>query len=164
MPPPLSAAARMGLSLRPMTGDDVPFVAALVASIKAEELSLAALPEAQLAPLLAQQHASQDRQFRSNFPDAEWLIVEQGGAPVGRLYLAEQDGAVHVIDVSIAAAARGRGLGGALLEDVMAAAATEGKGVSLEVARTNRAARLYQRLGFVPTRDLGVYVTMQWTP
>jgi len=32
----------------------------------------------------------------------------------------------------------------------------------LQVLKTNRAARLYARLGFAPTGDNGLYLKMEW--
>ena len=39
MPPPLRAAAPFGIAYRPMTDDDLPFVDALFASTRAEEVA-----------------------------------------------------------------------------------------------------------------------------
>ena len=162
MAPPLRAAAALGLSLRPMTDDDLPFVADLYASTRTDELSGTGWPPEMQQAFLRQQHDAQHRHYRMHYPGAEWLVVELSGAAVGRLYLFEQEQEMSIIDISLVPAARGRGLGGALMEDLMAAAASAGRSVSLHVERTNPALRLYQRLGFALVEDKGVYLQLSW--
>lgn len=161
--PPFAAAAALGLSLRPMADEDLPFVAALYASTRADELAATGWPAAAQQAFLAQQHDAQHRHFRSAHPDADWLIVERDGEPAGRLYLDESEAEVVLIDISLIPARRGAGLGGALIADLISHAGTSGKPVSLHVARTNPGARrLYLRLGFRPVGDDGMYEAMEW--
>jgi ribosomal protein S18 acetylase RimI-like enzyme len=58
---------------------------------------------------------------------------------------------------------RGKGLGAALLRDLMDEAAAAGKAVSIHVEKFNPAMRLYRRLGFATAEDKGVYDLMRWT-
>ena len=131
-----------------MTDEDLPFVAALYASTRAEEVAQTGWPAAQQQAFLAQQHRAQHLHYRNVFPDAEWLIVERGGESIGRLYLAGIRDKVMLIDISLVPAARGAGLGGAILADLMHAAGAAGERVSLHVERLNPARRLYVRHGF----------------
>jgi predicted GNAT family acetyltransferase len=55
-------------------------------------------------------------------------------------------------------------VGAQLVRGLQEAAAEEGRIVSIHVELTNRAAALYERLGFVLAEDLGVYRRMEWTP
>ena len=45
MPPPLRAAAPFAIAYRPTTEDDLPFLAALYASTRAEEVAVTGWPE-----------------------------------------------------------------------------------------------------------------------
>jgi hypothetical protein len=45
---------------------------------------------------------------------------------------------------------------------LMAEAATADRPLRLSVAKTNRAAGLYLRLGFAPTDDGEVYMALEW--
>ena len=90
MPPPFPRAEALGLSLRPMTDEDLPFVAALFASTRAEEVAQTGWPAEQQQAFLAQQHEAQHRHYRTHYPEADWLIVELGGEAIGRLYLVEE--------------------------------------------------------------------------
>lgn len=164
MPPPLRAAGKLGIACRPMADEDLPFVASLYASTRAEELAQTGWPAAQQQAFLAQQHRAQHAHYRNAYPDAEYLILERDGECIGRLYLSEAGGRMLLIDISLVAAARNAGLGGAILADLLDAAKAAGKSVSLHVERFNPAQRLYARLGFALVRDKGVYLEMEWSP
>lgn len=162
MPPPFEAAAALGLSCRAMTDGDLPFVARLYASTRAEELAATGWPEEMRALFLDQQHRAQHLHYRAAWPDGEWLILERGGASIGRLYLGEEEASVRLIDISLVAGAQGEGLGGAILADLQRHAAARGKTVVLHVDKGNRARRLYARLGFAAAEDMGAYERMVW--
>lgn len=164
MPPCLRRAGALGVSVRPMIDEDLPFAAAVYASTRAEELAQTGWPAEMQQAFLAQQHEAQHHYYRSHYPDAEWLIVECGGAPVGRLYLVECEREFRVIDIALLPAARGRGIGSTLLADILAAAAAAGKNVSIHVERNNPALRLYHRLGFALVEDQGVYLLLERKP
>ena len=51
MPPPLSAAVAFGISYRPMIEDDLPFVADLYASTRAEEVAATGWPSRRFGAL-----------------------------------------------------------------------------------------------------------------
>jgi ribosomal protein S18 acetylase RimI-like enzyme len=69
-----------------------------------------------------------------------------------------------VVDISLLPECRGRGIGTALLEAVIAEASGAGKFVALSVEKLNPALRLYRRLGFRKVDDQGVYWSMEWRP
>ena len=91
-------------------------------------------------------------------------MVEVGGRPVGRLYVDRAPGELRIIDISLVPELRGRGIGGALIAALQREAADVGAVVRLHVELHNRAARLYERLGFVPVGEPGVYRRMEWRP
>ena len=130
------------MRLRPATAADAPFVRALYADVLATTFPPAAFEEPLRTALLDGQFAAR----RANHAGGEDLVVEDDGDPVGHVVLRRSADEVHVVDLAIAPARRGRGLGTAVLEHL----AGEGRDVVLEVERTNgRAAALYRRLGFV---------------
>jgi ribosomal protein S18 acetylase RimI-like enzyme len=149
-----------------MAEADLPFVAALYASTRAEEVAATGWPPAMQQAFLAQQHEAQHRHYRQVHPDADWLIVEQAGEPIGRLYLDEREDGLRLIDISLLPARRGTGLGTALIADLMDHCRGRGKAVSLHVAKNNPAARrLYWRLGFRRIADQGeLHELMAWRP
>jgi ribosomal protein S18 acetylase RimI-like enzyme len=153
-------SASLALDFREMTEKDLDFVESLYATTRADELGLTGWPEEQQRAFLAQQHGLQHRAYRSTYPEAHWLIIEQAGKPIGRLYLAEQPGDLRIIDISLVPAGRGRGIGEAIIRDLLACAQAAGISVSLHVEQGNRARRLYERLGFRIAEDRGAYLLL----
>jgi ribosomal protein S18 acetylase RimI-like enzyme len=161
MPPPLRAAAPLALDFRPLAATDYDFIEALYLSTRAEELALSGWPEAERTAFLAQQHRAQHHHYLTYYPHAERLILERDGAAIGRLYVDAWTRELRIVDISLMPGARGQGIGGALLRDVIEWAAADGKGVSIHVEKVNPAKRLYERLGFVVVEDKGVYDLME---
>ena len=162
MPPPLRAAAAFGIAYRPMTDDDLPFVADLYASTRAEEVAATGWPPEAQSAFLRQQHEAQHRHYQASYAPAEWLIIEQDGRPIGRVYLADLDDSIRVIDISLVPASRGSGIGGAVMSDIIGQARDRSMSVSIHVEKNNPARRLYRRLGFAVMADRGVYDLLEW--
>lgn len=162
--PPLSRAARLAVVLRPAEMADTAFLHHVYRSTRADIVALTGWSEDQKADFIAMQFQAQDRHYRQNYPAALRLIVAAGGGPVGRLYLARDDSAHHIIDIALAPAARGRGIGTALLRDLLDEAAALHRHMSLHVDKTNPAMALYRRLGFRTVADRGVHDLLVWSP
>lgn len=154
-----------GLSLRARTDADRPFLRALYGSFRAAELAPVPWTEAAKAQFLDSQFALQTAHFDRFHPDADFLIVEEAGTPVGRLYLDRKPDGFLIIDIGFLPNRCGAGLGEALLRHVHACAAEAGAGrVWLHVLDSNpRARRLYERLGFgLIEGGEGPYRRMSW--
>ncbi|HYG47034.1 MAG TPA: GNAT family N-acetyltransferase [Allosphingosinicella sp.] len=164
MPPPLRAAARLGVTYRPSTDADLDFVASVYASTRTEEVAATGWPLEMQVRFLAHQADAQHRHYQRHYPDAEWLVIERDGKAIGRLYLEEWPSQIRLIDISLLPEGRGDGVGGAILADLKEAAAAAGKALSIHVERNNPAMRLYLRLGFARVDEHGVYDLMEWRP
>lgn len=164
MPPPIAAAGDFGISYRPFTTDDLPFIAELYASTRRWEVALIGWPVEAQEAFLAQQHEAQHSHYSLHYRDGEWLIIERGSEPIGRLYLYESGEELLIFDISLITSCRGLGLGGAILRDVLEDAHGRGKTVSIHVEKNNPARRLYARLGFTVVEDIGIYDLMRATP
>ncbi|PSJ39577.1 GNAT family N-acetyltransferase [Allosphingosinicella deserti] len=161
MPPPLDRAARLGIAYRPRTSADLAFLFAVYASTREEELAQTGWPvEARLA-FLRQQFEAQRQHYDRHYPDAEWLVIQVDGEDAGRLYTEQWRDQIRIIDIALLPAARRRGIGAAILEDVIAQASRLGKKVSIHVEKHNPAMGLYMRLGFEAVEDKGVYDLME---
>lgn len=90
------------------------------------------------------------------------LVLTEHAQIVGRLYLAQTEGELHILDIALRPGDCGRGLGTALLQAVQAHAAAHGLAVGLQVYRHNRAAALYQRLGFEAVAASDIAWQMVW--
>jgi ribosomal protein S18 acetylase RimI-like enzyme len=76
-------------------------------------------------------------------------VICIGGAPAGLLKAHRTDTEWVVVQVQIAPAHQGRGIGERALQTVLSTAQADGLPVSLKVLKGNPAQRLYERLGFV---------------
>jgi ribosomal protein S18 acetylase RimI-like enzyme len=165
VPPLLDQAARFQIDYRAASDTDLPFLAALYASTRRGELAGLGWPEPMLDSFLAQQHGAQHRHYRLVFPDGEWLVIEQSGKPVGRLYLNETEDNLHIVDIALAEPFRSTGIGSAILRDLIDQAHASGRSVSCRVEHANEpAARLYRRLGFELVGDDGLHARMLCLP
>jgi ribosomal protein S18 acetylase RimI-like enzyme len=159
-----SRAAQVGLTFRRITDADLPFLARVYASTRAEELAATSMTDAQKAAFLDQQFRGQHAHYQKYYPKADWLVMSRAGEDIGRLYIERWPSQQRIIDIAFLPEHRGKGFGDALLRDLMDEAAACGKAVSIHVEKFNPAMRLYRRLGFVTEEDKGVYDLMRWTP
>jgi GNAT superfamily N-acetyltransferase len=164
MPPPLNAAARLGIAYRPAIEEDLGFLALVYASTRMEEVAQSGWPLEAQRQFLAQQFDAQHRHYRQHYPGAEWLVIERGSTAVGRLYIDIWSDQVRLIDIALLPDHRGGGTGSAILSDLMDMAAAAGKPLTIHVEKNNPAMRLYRRLGFEPIDEHGIYDLMEWRP
>jgi ribosomal protein S18 acetylase RimI-like enzyme len=136
------------VTLRESSSDDRDFLIRLYSLTREAELKALDWGAAQWAAFVGQQFAAQDRQYRATYPDGRFQIVELDGRAVGRLYVHRLPSQLHVIDIALLPAHRGRGIGSALIRDLVAEADAAGLAVTLHVQAHNPARRLYERFGF----------------
>ena len=142
----------------------MPFLSRLYGSTREAELAPVPWTDAEKAAFLEMQFQAQHRHYMAHYPNADWLIVLHGDAPIGRLYVERWSGETRVIDIALLPAHRNRGFGAAMMRDVMDQAEAAGRAVSIHVEHNNPAQRFYRRLGFVKTAEKGVYHLLRWTP
>jgi ribosomal protein S18 acetylase RimI-like enzyme len=160
-------------AIRPHDPADDAFHRFLFHDTRGPEFASLGLSDQMLATLLDQQFRAQQFGYAQTFPDAEHLVIEHAGTAVGRLTVAvvastaagEQaspaiiedartaDRTLHLVDIAILSASRGRGIGTDALECLERAAQAIGaRRIALSVLQSNdRARSLYERLGFVAT-------------
>ncbi len=120
--------------------------------------------DAQKAEFVRQQFEAQHAWWREHYTGASFDVVWLGGEPAGRLYVDEWVKEIRIVDISLLPEHRGAGLGTRLLRGVLERGDAAGKPVSIHVERFNPALRLYERLGFRPVEDKGVYLLMSRPP
>jgi ribosomal protein S18 acetylase RimI-like enzyme len=157
-------AADAGFTFRPVCDTDLPFLALLYASTRTEELASVPWSDEQKTAFLDMQFRAQHSHYQQYYPKADWLVTMLAGEDIGRLYIERWSREHCIIDIAFLPEHRGKGLGGALMRDLMDEAAAAGKGVQIHVEKFNPALRLYRRLGFVTSEDKGVYDLMRWVP
>jgi ribosomal protein S18 acetylase RimI-like enzyme len=155
-------AAQAGLTFRPITDDDLPFLHDVYASTRAAELALVPWSDQQKADFLATQSRAQHAHYQKYYSHTDWLVITRAGAPAGRLYLRRGAAEHRIVDIAFLPAHCGQGLGTALLRDLLDEATAAGKAVTIHVEKFNPAMRLYRRLGFATVEDKGIYDLMRW--
>lgn len=135
----------MDYRLRPATPADEDWQFAIYASSRADEMALAGWSPEQCRHFLTQQHRAQQQHYTRHFPRSVCQLMLVGDAVAGRLWLDERADGLHILDITLLPAWRGRGLGTRCLQ----ALASGGRALSIQVERHNPARRLYERLGFV---------------
>jgi ribosomal protein S18 acetylase RimI-like enzyme len=149
------------IKVRPEQPQDEAFLFELYASTRQEELDAWGWPSEMRSAFLALQFKASQGHHHA-FPDAEFKIVLLDGVNAGRLIINRTREELRVVDISLLPQFRNSGLGSALLQRIFGEAAASKKPLRLKVLRRNRAARLYQRLGFVKTSDSEMYLEMEW--
>lgn len=152
------------VALRPIGPGDEPFLCRVYASTREEELRPVPWTAAQKAAFLRQQFQAQHAYYQERYTGTRFDVILRDGEPIGRLYVARWDDEIRIVDIALLPEHRGGGIGTAILRSLLAEAAAAGKPVRIHVERQNPARRLYERLGFVPIADKGVYYLMEWTP
>ena len=150
--------------LRPATDEDRAFLRAVYGSTREAELTRVPWSDAEKAAFVEQQFSAQDAYYRDHYTTAEFLVILDGEEPVGRLYVDRWEHEIRVMDIALLPRARGRGIGSALLGDLIEEAERSGKALSIHVEAENPARSLYDRLGFEPVEERGVYVLMRRPP
>ena len=98
--------------------------------------------------LATMQMQAQERQYRSDWPQARHDIILVNGKPIGRVLVNVGHDAWRLVDISLLADFRGRGIGGAIIGRLLDDANSARLPLRLVVSKHNPARRLYDRLGF----------------
>ena len=93
------------------------------------------------------QFNAQTEDYRTNYPDASFEVIERDGMAAGRLLVMRSDAAVHVIDIALMPEHRGAGIGTKLLNELQDEASGAEKAEHPCRAIQSRAAAL-DRFGF----------------
>jgi ribosomal protein S18 acetylase RimI-like enzyme len=158
-------AGAAGLSFRPIAEADLPFLARLYASTRTEELAVTPWSDAQKAAFVRQQFEAQHTHYQTHYTGTDFLVIMQGGENIGRLYLARWSEEHRIVDIALLPEYRRKGLGEALLRDLLDEAGGAGKAVTIHVEKFNPAMGLYRRLGFADAADAAdadAYNLMRW--
>jgi ribosomal protein S18 acetylase RimI-like enzyme len=154
------SVATADIALRASTSADRSLLCEIYGSTRAAELALVPWDDAAKRAFVAQQFAAQDEHYRRHYPGAALDVIEVGGRPAGRLYVHRGDADIRIMDIALLPEFRGRGIGTRLLRGLLDEGRASGCTVSIHVERGNPARELYERLGFHPVEEHGIYVLM----
>jgi len=151
-----------GVTFRPITDADHPFLRDLYASVRTAELAPVLWPEEAKRAFLDEQFALQHQHYLKNYVGADLLMIEKDAAPIGRIYIYRTQAEMRLMDIALIEAERGHGIGTALLAELLNEARATNCELTLHVEPENPAQRLYQRLGFRLIEHRGVYDFLGW--
>ena len=149
--------------LTPASPEDSDFRFQLYVSTRAEELSIFAWSEQQQATFMKMQFMARELSYSNAYPAKTVSLVVCDGRRVGAVMVDRSDHEIRLIDIALLPEARGHGIGTALIQTLIVESRTASKPLRLQVAKGNRAAALYSRLGFVKTGEDEVYERMEIT-
>lgn len=153
-----------GVGLRPLMDDDKAFMARLYALNRQAEVANFPFNQQQQALFLHSQFEAQSRHYFNHYPCGRFALIEQQGAPIGRLLVAEWPDQLRLVDIALLPSHQRLGIGSALIRQLQADAMAQGLPIHLQVDPVSRARGLYERLGFMTGEGNGLYLTMTWTP
>jgi GNAT superfamily N-acetyltransferase len=151
-------------TLTPITPADAAVLLRIYAGTRAEELAAVPWTDEQKDAFLRQQYAAQHAHYQEHYVGASFDLIRVDGRPCGRLYVARWPREIRLMDIALLPECRNTGLGGRVMDALLAEARRSALPVTIHVERMNRALRFYERLGFRVKEDKGVYLFLEWSP
>ena len=105
--------------------------------------------------------AYQESLFRRNYVPAKIQIVLYDGREIGMLYVEEREDDVFLRTIEIHPEFQGKGLGTAIIKEIIAGAAQKMKPIAIQVLKVNPARQLYERLGFAIIEETKTHFMMR---
>jgi ribosomal protein S18 acetylase RimI-like enzyme len=127
-------------------------------------LELQALPDSPLrAQLIQTQFNGWHAGYSAQYGAAGLKIIEVSANPCGYVWLHDQEGEQRIVDLAFAPAARGKGLGAALVQSLVDAAHAAGKPMRASVAKSNNGSlRFNLRLGAIIIGETPTHWAIEW--
>lgn len=157
-------AALSAVELREERGDDETFVAALYAETRRAELAPVPWSETQKSDFLRSQFALQRDYYRQHYDGAEFLVIVEAEAPIGRIYLRQGRDEIRLMEIALIQQRQCCGIGSRLIRALCQLAIDDDCELTLHVERDNPAVRLYERLGFSLREERGVNLFLGRAP
>ena len=151
------------LTLRPVRADDKEFLYRLFSSVHFEKLTLARMNLEEKNRLIGFMYQAFSRHYSTIGLAADDRIVLLNNECIGRMILLQTREEIRLADIAILPEHRQRGVGSALIGQLQTESLISNRPVRLQVARFDRALRLYQRLGFYKIDVAEPYLHLEWT-
>jgi ribosomal protein S18 acetylase RimI-like enzyme len=149
--------------LRPASVEDEPFLFDLFRAVRADRFDFQPGGHPQMAVMVRLQFKAQEHTLASQYPGSKHSIILLDGVAVGRLRVVRDETGFRLADISILPECQRRGIGTAVMKDLMAEAQRAGLPVRSTIARANQASvHFYRNLGFEVTSQDAAYVHTQW--
>jgi ribosomal protein S18 acetylase RimI-like enzyme len=163
--PPLRARPNLAtLVLRPSVPEDEPFLLAVYASTRADEMKLTGWTSLQQESFLRMQFEAQKSSYAMQYPHARCSVIEVDGKRGGRLIVERSAEQLMLVDLALLPEFRQQGIGSLLMAQLMQEARASYKAIRLHVERFSPALQWYERLGFANVDESPIYLEMLWRP
>jgi len=150
------------IMLRPVASSDDEFLLSVYASTRAQEMAMVPWSAEQKEIFVRAQFAAQNQHYAAEHPQANHDIVCRNGIAVGRVYVARNPDALHILDITILPQYRGAGTGSTVLRRLMEEGADAAKPVTIYVESFNPSLALFRKLGFEPVSESGFHQLLRW--
>jgi ribosomal protein S18 acetylase RimI-like enzyme len=150
------------ITLHSVCSADEPLLYRTYASTRTEELELTGWNSEMRETFLRLQYDAQRHSYRSQLPNAEYLVIRRDDTGIGRLIIDRTKDTLHVVDIALLPDFRRMGIGSILMRAIMKEASQASKEVRLHVERFNPALQWYERLGFRAVNSGPIYLEMTW--
>lgn len=152
------------VTLRPATAGDEEILLDIYTSTRADELAMTNWSQPERDAFIRMQFAAQREYYQSQYPHGDHRLIFADDHPAGRLYTAENEDEIRILDITVLPHLRGSGIGTPLITGVLSRAKEVGKPVRIYVETFNRSRGLFERLGFRVTEEDGMNVLLEYRP
>jgi ribosomal protein S18 acetylase RimI-like enzyme len=152
----------MVINARGAGPEDEGFLFELYASTRQEEMSGWGWGPEMRESFLKLQFRAQQQHYEMQMADIDHRIILLDGRPVGRILVLRSEGEITLADIALLPEQRGAGIGASLIRELFDEGRKRGLPVRLHVLKSNRALRLYERMGFEVIGDTGMHFHMEW--
>jgi len=111
----------MLLTLTPVVDFDEPFLLAIYASTRTDEMAVVSWSDEQKQAFLEMQLQAQHQYYRSLYPKASYDIIKLEEQSIGRLYVDRQRDKIKILDITVLPEYRDRGAGTKLIAEILQA-------------------------------------------
>jgi ribosomal protein S18 acetylase RimI-like enzyme len=153
------------LRTRPETAGDMPFLAALHASVKAAEFATLPTGEPIRQQLLDMQFRAMTMSYRAAFPNGRFEVITLDDVPIGQLITDSSPDRFHIVYIALLPEWRQRRIGTLLMTRILEVPRSRGTRCEATVVLDNVASqRLWSRLGLTERAQDSVNLILEWRP
>ncbi len=162
--PSLSPIPLGKVRMRSSVAEDSGFLLELYASASQDELDTIGWNLASQRTFVIMQAQTREWDLLRRHPHLDRLTICVDDVPVGRMLVDISETVVHLVDVCLLPAWRGRGIGTRLVQDMLEEAVIAQLPVKVRVPKDSRVAAACERVNFTDPLDCGTEWLLTWTP
>jgi ribosomal protein S18 acetylase RimI-like enzyme len=155
-------AMLQSIALRPALPDDEAFLLEVYTSNRGDDLAALDWPNDRIRDFLATQYAAQQLFFKTDYPQANELIILRESDRIGRIIVERGEHELRIVDIALLPPHCNAGVGTYVIKELLAEAGRLRRVLRLQVMRSNPAVGLFERLGLVRTGETGSHYQMEW--